>query len=86
MGAEEAMSRVPTELENYERERILQRNGGMWNAEAERQLRRQLGRMRKPRVRRAIKLQMREAKRRAVGQECPHVPQGVVHLTAIGIG
>jgi hypothetical protein len=78
------MTKVTTELENYERDRIRQRNGGIWDAEAERQLRRQLGRLRKPRVRRAIKLQMREAKRRE--QQCPHVPQGMVHLTAIGIG
>jgi hypothetical protein len=61
--AADAMTKVQTELETYERERILQRNGGIWNAEAERQLHRQLGRLRKPRVRRAIKRQMREAKR-----------------------
>jgi hypothetical protein len=48
--------------EQEQRERILKRNAGIWDAKAERQLRRQLGRMRKPRVLKAIRKRMRRAK------------------------
>jgi hypothetical protein len=61
------MTNVQQKLEDYERERIFKRNGGVWDANVERQLRRQLGRLRKPRVRRAVKQQMREERRRLKG-------------------